>query len=62
MNKELMRIMGFEKEVEKVEHGFCPFCSQPITMEEFTDEVSKREYKISGLCQKCQNIMFDNEA
>jgi len=62
MNKELLKEFGFGKEVELVEHGFCPFCKQPITMEEFKDEISKREYKISGLCQKCQNIYFDNEA
>ena len=24
----------------------------------FTDEVSKREYRISGLCQKCQDSIF----
>ncbi len=25
---------------------------------EFTDEISKREYSISGLCQKCQDKFF----
>ena len=27
----------------------------------FKDELSKREYKISGLCQKCQDEIFRNE-
>jgi len=58
MNKDIMRAAGFNDHVEKVEHGFCPFCSEPISIGEFTDELSKREYKISGLCQKCQDKMF----
>lgn len=34
-----------------------PFgCGQLITS--FRDELSKREYKISGLCQKCQDKIF----
>ena len=31
-------------------------CSGPAT--EFRDELSKREYTISGLCQKCQDEIF----
>lgn len=56
MNKEIMKKLGFEKEVEKVEKGICPFCNKEIG--EFRDELSRREYKISGLCQECQDEMF----
>lgn len=31
-------------------------CAGPAT--EFRDEVSKREFRISGLCQKCQDEIF----
>jgi len=31
-------------------------CEGPAT--EFRDELSKREYRISGLCQKCQDRIF----
>ncbi len=31
-------------------------CGGPAT--EFRDECSKREYRISGLCQKCQDAFF----
>lgn len=34
----------------------CPLCKGAIT--EFRDEVSKREYKISGMCQKCQDEIW----
>ena len=34
-----------------------PFgCGQPVG--QFKDELSKREYRISGLCQKCQDKIF----
>jgi len=58
MNNEMMKNLGFKKEVEAVESSFCPFCKKPVTMEEFKDEMSKSEFRISGLCQKCQDEMF----
>ena len=41
----------------------CSMCSAPAV--EFKDELSKREYTISGACQKCQDVLFmdfDKEA
>jgi hypothetical protein len=58
MNKDLMRALGFGNEIKNVESGFCPFCNKPISSDEFTDELSRKEYKISGLCQKCQDDTF----
>lgn len=37
--------------------GLCPTCSEPVG--EFKDELSRREYDISGMCQKCQDSVFD---
>ena len=34
----------------------CVFCSSPDL--NFKDEVSKKEYRISGICQKCQDKQF----
>ena len=36
----------------------CVFCHKPIKMEDFRDELSVKEYKISGLCMKCQDDTF----
>ena len=58
MNKAIMHAAGFEKEVKAVEHGRCPFCKEPVDCDSFEDELSYREYKISGLCQKCQDLTF----
>jgi len=54
-----MKKLGFGKEVEAVEHGFCPICNNPVSITDFKDDLSKKEYKISGLCFHCQNEMFD---
>ena len=59
MNKEIMRKAGFGKEIDRVKEGKCPSCGKKIdTTTEFRDEVSIREYGISGLCQKCQSEVF----
>jgi hypothetical protein len=59
MNKEIMKAFGFESEVKLVEEGKCPFCQEPIKSDEFRDELSRKEYVISGMCQKCQDKTFD---
>lgn len=51
----------FPKEIAAREQGFCPFCKEPISMDGFKDQLSRREYEISGLCQKCQDKIFEVE-
>ena len=34
----------------------CPVCHAPIT--KFRDELSKKEFGISGMCQACQDKVF----
>lgn len=58
VNKKIMREAGFKKEVDDFEKGICPFCKRDITENEFRSKKSLREYKISGLCQRCQDKMF----
>ena len=41
--------------------GICPFCGKLIQIEEFRDELSKKEFALSGLCQSCQDDFFDNK-
>ncbi len=35
----------------------CPTCGQKVKLK-FADEVSEKEFLISGLCQQCQNKTF----
>ncbi len=58
--KNLLLSLGFEEEIARIESGNCPFCGNPVKMEDFKDELSIREYYISGLCQSCQKF-FDEE-
>ena len=41
--------------VESIENDTCVFCNKPAG--EFKDELSKREFAISGICQHCQDNM-----
>lgn len=40
--------------------GRCPIpeCQGEIREEDFRDELSKKEFGISGMCQKCQDSVF----
>jgi len=58
MNREIMLKMGFAKEVERIDKGRCPLCNKKIKQLDFIDELSKEEFKISGMCQTCQNEVF----
>ena len=61
MNKELMRQARFGKHVEAVERGKCPFCGKVVFMGDFRNELSLKEFKISGLWQKCQDEFFGKD-
>lgn len=56
-------IFGFDRR-ESIREDRCvpaPYgCGQPAT--EFRDALSQREYRISGLCQKCQDEIFGVES
>ncbi len=56
---ELEKAM-FPKETERKAEGNCPFCGKKIDVEnEFRDEISKKEFGISGMCQSCQDDFFE---
>ena len=46
----------FPSEEARKAAGVCPFCGLEIG--EFWDELSKKEFGISGLCQGCQDETF----
>lgn len=44
---------------KNISQGICNYCKKEFNVDtEFKDEVSRREYKISGFCQKCQDDIF----
>ncbi len=60
MEQLLKKTFGFSRE-ECILNQVCvpapQGCGQPAT--KFKDEISVREYRISGLCQQCQDELFD---
>lgn len=52
-------MMGKMKELfERKERGLCPFCGKKVDENSFRDDLSLKEFKISGLCQTCQDEVF----
>ena len=41
-------------------NGICVTCHGPIEDYDFRDELSRKEYGISGMCQTCQDKTFSN--
>ena len=54
---EMMKKL-FPKESKRREEGKCPGCGKPTTEADTKDELSRREYHMSGLCQACQDEVF----
>jgi len=48
----------FPQSIKDIENNICPTCKQPIGA--FRDDLSRKEYTISGICQKCQDGVFNN--
>mgnify|MGYP003652510887 CR=1 FL=1 len=38
--------------------GVCATCPSAIEEKHFRDDLSKKEYAISGMCQDCQDSVF----
>ena len=58
MNKRILQQVGFGEEVKAVERGDCPLCKHKVDKDEFRDDLSCKEFEISGLCQACQDDIF----
>lgn len=60
MNREILKMCGFEDEVNDVDSGRCPFCKLTVRSTDFTDDLSLKEFQLSGLCQECQDEVFSS--
>ena len=58
MNKDILKQLGFIEELNRISCGCCPICNSKIYTDEFRDSLSVKEFRISGLCQKCQDKIF----
>jgi hypothetical protein len=58
---ELIQIPELQHMFNLKAQGRCPFCGKEVNPMEFRDEISWREFEISGLCQRCQDDFFGKE-
>jgi hypothetical protein len=47
-----------KSQTECSEQKICVYCHKKVENEDFRDDISRKEYGISGLCQKCQDDTF----
>jgi len=64
MEQSIKEIFGHDRR-ELIQNDCCvppPIgCGREGIAEEFRNEISRREYTISGLCQKCQDSIFGED-
>ena len=51
----------FPKFWELIEKDRCPMCESKINEADFRNELSKKEFSVSGMCQSCQNKTFNED-
>ena len=61
MNVDILNAMGFGEAVERAKRCRCPLCNTPVRISEFKDDLSLKEFTISGMCQACQDGIFKPE-
>lgn len=52
---------GIARMVAEKEARRCPTCHKDTTDEKFRDVLSVKEYRLTGMCQKCQDDFYDAE-
>lgn len=58
MNRALLRAAGLGAMVDSLDAKKCPICKVDTSSPVFKDELSKKEFGISGMCQSCQDDIF----
>lgn len=60
MNREIVGKI-FPRELSYIVSKKCPFCKTTISnLSDFRDSLSLKEFEISGLCQACQDMVFND--
>ncbi len=54
----LTSVFGVDRR-KSIRSDVCTFCKKPAV--NFKDELSRREFAISGLCQECQDETFSED-
>lgn len=60
MNKAILDVF-YPEAGQKFDDGLCVICETPIHDKDFKDTISRKEYEITGLCQKCQDETYSDD-
>jgi hypothetical protein len=58
LNKRVFKL--YPEKLKLVQRGNCVICKKKIKEKDFRDEKSRKEYSISGICQACQDTLFED--
>lgn len=62
MNEQIMETLGFGQAVKDKANCICPICKIKIDpFADFRNGISYKEWRISGLCQSCQDKIFGGD-
>jgi len=59
MNRDIMIAAGFAKEVARIDAGLCGTCGGEVGP--FRNDLSRKDYRIGGMCQTCQDEVYGLE-
>ena len=59
MNEDIIKSIFGNDISERISNNRCPLCNKEITG--FRDSLSEKEFKISGLCQECQDKIWSKD-
>jgi len=57
VNDALYKLFGVDR-IETIRANLCAWCKTPNF--NWKDELSKKEYTISGMCQDCQDTVYED--
>lgn len=60
LEQALKDIFGIDR-VKVISDNVCATCGKPVTRLSFRNELSLKEYRISGMCQTCQDSVFGED-
>lgn len=56
--KKLLKELRFGQKLAFVKEIRCPLCSEIVDKEAFRNDMFKREFETTGLCQACLDLVF----
>jgi hypothetical protein len=57
-NKRSFSALRFGQKGDMIKDCKCPFCAERVDKDELRNEVFKKEFETTGLCQGCLDLVF----